>query len=164
MNRRNFIKSVASLPIASQIPSLPLDGQDSVDEDEGQNGGMSAVWIREGETGIVLDDGDRQDIDEYSEWHRETVSVADQYETKYIRMMFDFQMISMQTDDTRWRSHWAHDCGLEITIKRDTEAEGDDYNMVVTHVDELFENHREYSSNSQIAIAQKCREERQEYL
>jgi len=159
MRRRNFLKSVASLPLVGKIPSLPIE-QDTQEQDVA---GMSAVWIREGDSGIVLDDGEKQEIEEYSEWHREAVSVADRYEPKYIRMMFDFDLISMQTDNTRWRSHWAHDNGSEITIKRDTEEEEKEYMMVATHVDELFENHRHYTANSQIAIAQRCREERDRY-
>ncbi|QGA82108.1 hypothetical protein LC1Hm_1048 [Halomicrobium sp. LC1Hm] len=111
----------------------------------------------------MITSGGEQEYQEYSEWRRAAASKARQSDHNLIATLFDFELISIQTDQERWRSHWAHDCGLEATIREDTTEEVG-YEMVVTHVEELWEDHRHYASDSQIAIANKAMQERDEYL
>jgi hypothetical protein len=156
MERRTFIKSVASLPLVGFSSPVEIDPEPS-------DSGMSGVWKRRTETGILLTEDGDQEYDHYPEWHREAVSASREYDIQQIAKLFDLRLISLQTDHTRWRVHYAHENGLEITIKRDTEEEVE-YDLVATHIDEPWEDHRHYASNAQIAIAERVQRERDKYL
>lgn len=158
MRRRDFVQSVAAIPFASTF-SLNVSAGDS----DSTEGGMSGVWKRRVDEGIVITTEGEKEYQTYTEWRRAAVSEARQSNHNMIATLFDFELISIQTDEDRWRSHWAHDCGLEATIREDTTEEVG-YEMVVTHVEELWENHRHYASEPQIAIAQKAKRERDKYL
>ncbi|KAA9398505.1 hypothetical protein Har1130_03760 [Haloarcula sp. CBA1130] len=157
MNRRNYLKSMAAVPFTPTL--VPEFGKNEPDSKEG----MSGVWKRRVDEGIVITTEGEKEYQTYTEWRRAAASEARQSSHNLIATLFDFELISIQTDEDRWRSHWAHDCGLEATIREDTTEEVG-YEMVVTHVAEKWEEHRHYASDSQIAIANKAMQERDEYL
>lgn len=161
MRRRQYIKSLAAIPILpSSIPEL---GNNESGEDQWN---VRGVWRRKDETGYlaVRDEDTEAEFDSYSNWVTTTIErVSGEANTNHVVDLFDYRLISLY-DGAYARSHFAHnDAELEVTIKRDT-AEQVEWSAFVRAVDETWDEAREYASTSQIAIAQKLKRERDEYL
>ncbi|MDL0144121.1 hypothetical protein [Halobacterium salinarum] len=155
MNRRKYLKTLAAVPFAPTIPEL--DKEDF----EGEEWNVRGVWRRKDDTGyLAIRDEDREEeFTDYNEWVSQAIRSLN---TQHVVNLFDFRLISVYDGDYA-RSHFAHDNGLEVTIKRDP-TEDVEWTAYVTHVAELWDNHREYASTSQIRLAQKLKRERDEYL
>ncbi|QIB75211.1 hypothetical protein G3I44_13515 [Halogeometricum borinquense] len=156
MNRRDYIKTVASLPVISSVPSI---GPSEEDEEEWN---VRGVWRREDETGYlaVRDDDLEAEFDDYNQWVSTTLR---RFNAQHTVDLFDFRLISLY-DGEYSRSHFSHEeAGLELTIKREPEEEVE-FSAFVRAVDETWDEGREYASSSQIALAQKLKRERDKYL
>ncbi|WP_435116581.1 hypothetical protein [Halolamina sp. C58] len=154
MNRRKYLKAIAAVPLTPSIPEF--DGQDTEDEEWTVRG----VWRRKDDTGYLHDrnEGVEAEFEHYNEWVSPTIEALD---GGNIVNLFDYRLISIYNGSYS-RTHFAHDNGLEVTIKREPEEEVE-WTAYVTHVDELWEDHREYASSSQVRIAQKLKQVKDNY-
>ncbi|MDL0145478.1 hypothetical protein [Halobacterium salinarum] len=166
MNRREYVKAVASLPVVvSGIPGVSAEEvqEETEEEDEWT---VRGVWKRRDDTGLlhVRESGEELEFDQYNNWVTETIErVSEEADTPHVVNLFDYRLISLY-DGSYARSHFTHDeAELEVTIKREPEEEVE-YSAFVRSVDETWEEGREYASSSQIRLAQKLKRERDEYL
>ncbi|UHH25619.1 hypothetical protein [Halobacterium noricense] len=162
MNRRNFVKSMAVVPLTPSV--IPEFGDT---ESERENWSVRGVWRREDDTGhlaIRLDDDHiEKEFETYNDWVTETIQESsEKSDLPHTVDLFDFSLVSLYNGSYS-RSHFSHECGLEVTIKRDP-TEEEEYTAVVRHVGESWDERRMYSSSAQIAIASKCKQELEEYL
>jgi len=158
MNRRDYVKTVASLPLIGNIPSI--DPTEEAKDTEEWN--VRAVWRRKDDTGYLAVRDEDMDVEfqDYNEWASTAIR---KFDVEHTVDLFDFRLISMYSGEYA-RSHFAHEeAGLEATIKRDPTEEVE-WSAFVRSVDETWDEAREYASTSQIAIAQKILRERDEYL
>lgn len=164
MRRRQYIKSLSALPILPS--SIPDVGTNDSDENEEINWNVRGVWRRRDDTGLldVREDDTEAEFQQYKNWVTTTLNrLSKESDTSHVVNLFDFRLISVY-DGAYCRSHFAHDeADLEVTIKRDTSHEVE-WSAFVRHVEETWDDHREYSSSSQIALAQKLKRERDKYL
>jgi hypothetical protein len=77
MKRRNYLQSVASLPVLS-IPSLPSTNSETEDDDEFAYN-IDAVWHRGREDGHIYTDDFRYEYEDYSKWKASTVVFSSLY-------------------------------------------------------------------------------------
>ncbi|MDL0145977.1 hypothetical protein [Halobacterium salinarum] len=171
MNRRDYAKTVASLPFITAAPSAVAADEEGEETNEGCGlddiqWDVRGVWARRDKTGVlsVLDEEIGVEYENYNEWVSATLKkVSQKSDISGVVNLYDFRLISLYTGDYA-RSHFAHEeSGLEVTIRRDPDEEVE-YTAYVRSVDETWEEHREYASSSQIRLAQKLRNEREEYL
>lgn len=160
MNRRDYIKTVASLPVVSNLPSIDAteEGEDPWD--------VRGVWRRDDDTGIlhVREEDVEAEFQSYNEWVSTTLrKLSESSDIAGVVDLYDFRLISAYSGEYA-RSHFSHDeAELECTIKRDPSEEVE-WSAFVRSVDETWDEGREYASSSQIRLAQKLKRERDEYL
>lgn len=166
MNRRDCIQAVASLPVATSVlPAVTSSETDGEDVAEPDKWTVRGVWRRRDETGYlaVREEDLETEFEAYSNWVRTTIRKASaQSGMAHVVDLCDFRLISLYTG-AYCRSHFAHSCGLEVTIKRDPTEEVE-FMALVTHIDELWEDKRIYRSSSQLQLAEKLLCERNDYV
>jgi len=164
MNRREFTKSVVSIPIATN--GLPTVATAESEEEDQDGWNVRGVWKRNDSTGVldIRESGEEYEFDSYNEWvSKALLKVSEEADTPHVVDLFDFRLISLYDGDYA-RSHFAHEeAGLEVTIRRIPEDEVE-FTAFVRAVDETWDEGREYASSSQIRLAQKLMRERDEYL
>lgn len=164
MDRREFAKSVAS--ITAFAPVLPTTSTE--DEQEEESGyepdwNMRATWRRRDDKGYLdVIDGIEREYESYEEWGSDTMDTVAETGNPHVVNMFDFRLISVY-DGGYYRSHFAHDCGLEVTIKQEPEKEAQ-FRAFVRDVGDTWDEARIYASDAQIAIADRVYREREKYL
>lgn len=156
MKRRQYIKSLSALPI---LPSIDIS-----DEGDSEEWNVRGVWKRRTDTGLlhVRSEDLEAEFESYTTWGEATMDRIGESDKSHVVNLFDFDLISIY-DGAYCRSHFAHDCGLEATIKQEPEKEVE-FRAFVRHVGETWEEARRYASDSQIALASKLADERDEYL
>jgi len=164
MDRREYIRAVASIPVASSALATTVTAEDETEEEDEWT--VRGVWKRSDSTGIldIRESGEEVEFETYNEWVTTTIKrVSEESNTNHVVDLFDFRLISLYDGDYA-RSHFAHDeAELEVTIKREPEEEVE-YSAFVRSVDETWEEGREYASTSQIRLAQKLKRERDKHL
>lgn len=163
MYRRDFTKTVVSLPFIATVPTT-ASAEDC--EEEEVLWDIRGVWRRKDDTGyLAVQEGETElKFEQYNNWVSTTLQrLSKTSDISSVVDLFDFRLISVYSGDYA-RTHFAHEeSGLEVTIKRNPDEEVE-FSAFVTHIEEPWEEHREYASSSQIRIAQKLKQERDEYL
>lgn len=157
MERREYIKSIASIPIFSHL-------QITHNDTEKREWCVRGVWKRENGVGHLMTvDGFEAEFEEYGDWHSATIKELWGRPNENIPYLPDFRLISIY-DGSSCRSHFAdEDSGLEATLKR-VEGRELEYSGLVRAVDEMWDKRRIYHSPFLYRLMEKIGREQEEYL
>jgi len=169
MFRREFTKSMVSLPFLTTIPSPVVGKTEERNEEEEEveiEWDVRAVWKRRTETGIltIAETGEEFEFDSYQNWARKAIRKNSQYGSMLETVCIcDFQLISMYSGDYA-RTHFAHgDAGLEVTLRHQPSEEVE-YSAVVRSVDEKWDERDIYHSTHEQRLVEKILRVRDEHL